>query len=1367
MRYEAYQNRIKKVAEVLQRILRVWPLILIVLVIVTAALTAFITTRGMIMSFDCPSSVAYGDEISCKANAFLSKTRIEYSDGSGEWSEDASLAPGKYKVRAVGKGFFGIQHYSDPAEIVIEKRRLEVHSANGSVNYGEDPVLSADLAYEDILYCDQFEFGDIFLKSDGEISSSSIAQFNPYITAMPVRSSIVIKDKDGNDVTYAYEISVKSEELKVIPRKITVTVEDASKIYDGVKLAFDAYGLSGGELAKGDTLYAYFDKYIIDAGSIENTPSFVLMSSKGVDVTLCYSIEVVKGMLTVEKRPLMITTGSGEFVYDGKNHSVEEFSVSSDTPLAEGQSLSLLWGGVADAGEHKNIPTVLVRASDNSEVTHNYSVFFEAGTLKITPLQITVATADATVVYSGSPYSFSQFGFNIKSGKILDGHYIDTVSSSSAEEAGEYKNDLSIAIHELFSGKEVTHNYEITYEYGTVEIKKRPVTFETGSLSWIYDGEEHRNENYTHSEISYYDKIIVTESTGITDVGSVENRLTIKIVRGEYTYGDTDRLDGGTLPDIGVGDSNAGDSNGDHSENWRDMSHNYEITFVYGTLTVNPRPVAVKPVDAQKVYDGTPLTASAIEITALSPYELVAGHTISDFKTNDSQTDVGTKTNYIVDGSVRISDSSGKDVTRNYDLLLSVGGLTVTPREILVETGSASKKYDGMPLTNGDFGVSANSPNQLVNGHTLYVENMGERTEIGITDNFCDIYKTKLQDVNGRDVTSNYLVSYLYGILEVYEDEQGGGGTGGSGGLGGSGGGSLNEGGEIGADQGNSEGDPSLALKLKDEKNGYLYLKLKSFGGYTGRSWNEATEYSEKIDGLYSAGYLAALALGQTDHNLDIEVMGDQYFLPYYISIHGMSNHDIQSSDVIYRGDASKIYTVSYKDYNYKTKYELSSQYSEFEKAYRSFVYSQYLIIDEETRVYMEAIIEKQGFVGNDIETILRVAEYVQNSARYNIDYDRALDKEENIAIAFLDSYREGICQHYATAATLMFRVMGIPARYTIGYVSSTKAGEWVEVYADQAHAWVEVYIDGFGWIEIEVTGGSGFGLNGSGGALPKGTITVKPTYQYKKYDGRILYAKSEIEFSPLLKELVDNGYSFSVSVTGKQREIGRSESVASEFVLYDPLGNDVTNDYEIVYQPGILEVLTPDVTVVSVELYQLQKYYDGKPISFEEGDYSVKYERLQEPGGDPVNVNLDVKLNISLTNVGCLTLSELNENIDEYVTLEVVGGDPAYFKVVFTAPEGSWRYIPIRVDARPLTLTASSATKEYDGKYLTSDDFYITKGSLCEGHTLTATLNGSIKSPGEEINMITNVTILDELGNDVTENYNISTVDGMLTVTE
>lgn len=80
----------------------------------------------------------------------------------------------------------------------------------------------------------------------------------------------------------------------------------------------------------------------------------------------------------------------------------------------------------------------------------------------------------------------------------------------------------------------------------------------------------------------------------------------------------------------------------------------------------------------------------------------------------------------------------------------------------------------------------------------------------------------------------------------------------------------------------------------------------------------------------------------------------------------------------------------------------------------------------------------------------------------------------------FLNENRQGYCVYFASAATLIFRQAGIPARYVEGFVITPDMmqGEvsdgmvTVTVRDDKAHAWTEIYIAGYGWIPIEVTPG-------------------------------------------------------------------------------------------------------------------------------------------------------------------------------------------------------------------------------------------------------------------------------------------------------
>ncbi len=76
----------------------------------------------------------------------------------------------------------------------------------------------------------------------------------------------------------------------------------------------------------------------------------------------------------------------------------------------------------------------------------------------------------------------------------------------------------------------------------------------------------------------------------------------------------------------------------------------------------------------------------------------------------------------------------------------------------------------------------------------------------------------------------------------------------------------------------------------------------------------------------------------------------------------------------------------------------------------------------------------------------------------------------------FLTETREGCCVQYASAAVMLLRYAGIPARYAEGYIATDFKNDpspykyISEVKDSNAHAWVEYYIDGCGWLVYEAT---------------------------------------------------------------------------------------------------------------------------------------------------------------------------------------------------------------------------------------------------------------------------------------------------------
>lgn len=105
----------------------------------------------------------------------------------------------------------------------------------------------------------------------------------------------------------------------------------------------------------------------------------------------------------------------------------------------------------------------------------------------------------------------------------------------------------------------------------------------------------------------------------------------------------------------------------------------------------------------------------------------------------------------------------------------------------------------------------------------------------------------------------------------------------------------------------------------------------------------------------------------------------------------------------------------------------------------------------------------------NDYEKALAVEQWFANGYTYDLNYV----PEEATAEYFLFKGKRGICSDFATAATLLLRAAGVPARYTVGYQlkddSKDVYGQYI-VKAEQAHAYTTAYIEGYGWLEIDAT---------------------------------------------------------------------------------------------------------------------------------------------------------------------------------------------------------------------------------------------------------------------------------------------------------
>ncbi|MCB9679905.1 MAG: DUF3488 domain-containing protein [Alphaproteobacteria bacterium] len=71
----------------------------------------------------------------------------------------------------------------------------------------------------------------------------------------------------------------------------------------------------------------------------------------------------------------------------------------------------------------------------------------------------------------------------------------------------------------------------------------------------------------------------------------------------------------------------------------------------------------------------------------------------------------------------------------------------------------------------------------------------------------------------------------------------------------------------------------------------------------------------------------------------------------------------------------------------------------------------------------------------------------------------------------FLLERRAGYCEHFASAATVLLRLSGVPARVVVGFAGGVADADGVwTVRRQEAHAWVEAHLDGVGWVVVDPT---------------------------------------------------------------------------------------------------------------------------------------------------------------------------------------------------------------------------------------------------------------------------------------------------------
>ena len=152
-----------------------------------------------------------------------------------------------------------------------------------------------------------------------------------------------------------------------------------------------------------------------------------------------------------------------------------------------------------------------------------------------------------------------------------------------------------------------------------------------------------------------------------------------------------------------------------------------------------------------------------------------------------------------------------------------------------------------------------------------------------------------------------------------------------------------------------------------------------------------------------------------------------------------------------------------------------------------------YTLLHPSNEAAVDRFIREAGVGQGDVDAVQKIVEHFQKEYSYSYSPGR-VPRGDDFVNYFLEENKKGICSHFASAATLIFRRLGIPARYVEGYafgygqiMGSEKVDTkevWyrghrllkeedariVEVKDSNAHAWVEIYQEGKGWMIVDPT---------------------------------------------------------------------------------------------------------------------------------------------------------------------------------------------------------------------------------------------------------------------------------------------------------
>ena len=282
-----------------------------------------------------------------------------------------------------------------------------------------------------------------------------------------------------------------------------------------------------------------------------------------------------------------------------------------------------------------------------------------------------------------------------------------------------------------------------------------------------------------------------------------------------------------------------------------------------------------------------------------------------------------------------------------------------------------------------------------------------------------------------------------------------------------------------------------LYLDISSDLKAPLYIRGYVGSNYTGSGWRElsdkqnedglatgmdlislSSQYYQVLENLYNSGDESVarrdLVISDVDANSAFS------YIPYGTSLvdftagEPFDAYPKQETD----REIFSMYYMNTQRLSNIQKLETAGSYETQDASYRAFADSVYLSLPTKG---LDSFYEE--YSGKKFTSIADCVSFVRSTLEAHASYTKtpgSTPRGNDYVEYFLYENKQGVCTHFASAAVLLFRLYGIPARYVEGYlVRDLESGNGAQAIMDEAaHAWAEIYVKGVGWIPIEVTPG-------------------------------------------------------------------------------------------------------------------------------------------------------------------------------------------------------------------------------------------------------------------------------------------------------